>query len=756
MINLVRCVHLVSGRVSPNIRCKFMLIFFSHRSGLKLKRHDHSSALINLRAYMSDTMNNEGDSLAPSSIHSQSIMESEETQVPYNPAATSQSASDIPKPSESIAATTPIDPKSTPNLKYEDTGKLESLASSIDLNHKDSKLQSRTNTISEFHNNLQTNQQNLKKETKIIGFEGKNEVISTNETCQVDDCDKESLSTNTLPKLSEELANLNIVDETNNKDENQRSKETASFEKTEFPVTQNHNVVENFKSNDRLEETDKETTTAATINESPNLQTQKSVDTEINDILRDKINENATKVHKLIESSATPHASTTTLTQQTEVPPNSLNIHKMISVLSQSTGQEENFPAMKNPPVSNDPNFGDESGLPQEPKAQESRNNHFRDPESTTNVPTSGVSTETNQDSLIFQQSGLTLYNLNTHPSNSNINQNSGHHMNHYALSRNVSQQSLKRQESYLTFKAPENLKKNFQISQNNESLSGNGNKTPEIPQSQELKFPSERKHEPTQNNTNTLKNSLLSQQKQDQEGKEEARNILDIDLSSYLSAQEPEIDSRTQQKLWLQRENVATLNDSEDTQHAPTVIINQSTRFQYEQHSREFLHIRRFVNPILDSLNRIQDSGVTKRRLSIEKTTEASSMLAKSLRDTSGKSKMQSASLAKSIGLVKENKVPEVVFENDLTDYKDIIKSMWNKNCDEFKGEKSSPSHMSNSSSTSSNITQQYQINQARPQTNGSSPQYNYPNSTAFARGNNTSFGHANTQTHHTTSLRR
>lgn len=82
---------------------------------------------------------------------------------------------------------------------------------------------------------------------------------------------------------------------------------------------------------------------------------------------------------------------------------------------------------------------------------------------------------------------------------------------------------------------------------------------------------------------------------------------ILNLDLSSYLSSQEPEIESRTQQKLWLQRENVATLNDFEEgTSQTPSQIVNQTSRFQYEQLSREFLHIRRHTNPMLGSLQRV------------------------------------------------------------------------------------------------------------------------------------------------------
>ncbi|TID12964.1 hypothetical protein CANINC_005063 [Pichia inconspicua] len=691
---------------------------------------------------MPNTKSCEEESPSPLLMHTQTINDSEETQVPYN-----STEPDISKLSESIVATSHNDLKSIPELNDASMDKLQPFEPII-KNENHSNLSGDAAT-SESHNESENAHPQVEEETT----ENNNMIDNVKSSDETEI--PSSLLNNparTSINLNSKLSNLSINEETseafNSKDDNL----TKNEETTEPQVIIDLESSKQHHSEDPLEKSTEEIIEKKGL---PNVESE-PVDNDIIGNSSHNLNV-GTDARVFMEDSTTPHASTTTLTQQSQVPPNSLNIQNMTSLLSQSTGQEERFSDMKNLPANGPEIYDGRSGLPQEPKVQLSRNNHFRDLETTANVSTSGISTVTNQDSLIFQQSGLTLYNLNPHSTN-NLNQGSVNPMNQYTLSRNISQQSLQRQESYLTFKAPDNLRKNIQSSSNNDTSFRNGNQVPETISTQEFKVSSKKeRQEPKQNRTATHTNSLLSQQKQNQEEEEKLQSVIDIDLSSYLSAQEPEIDSRTQQKLWLQRENVANLNDFEDTQHAPAAIINQSTRFQYEQHSREYLHIRRFMNPMLDSLNRIKNSGVSKRRLSIENsTTEASSILGKSVRDASAKTKFQSTSLAKSMGLVKDNKSLNPAFENDLSDYKEIIKAMWNKDCDAFKGDNSDTSGMTNSSSTSTNITLQYQSNQGRPFTIGASPHYNYPASTAFARGNNTSFGHANHHSLNTPSIRR
>lgn len=481
-----------------------------------------------------------------------------------------------------------------------------------------------------------------------------------------------------------------------------------------------------------------------------------TIDTAVTHELKDKATNNALKSQKFYEATITPHDSTDTLTQASPKPPveevvNSLNMHKMFSVLSQSTGQERKF-TNKNETATNNQELDEEqTTLPHEPKVQIQPDSRKDSCTSTPNSTVSTTSTDINQDSLIFQQSGLTLYNFNTQPSTKNLNPT-----NHYNLSRNMSQQSLKRQESYLTFRVPDNLQKNLQMSSNNEVLDRkslqamhtNNVRKPEEPEKKQ----SLRENSPiTPNKTQPPKSSLLSQQKKSQDEEKKQATMLDIDLSSYLSTQEPEIDSRTQQKLWLQRENVATLNDSEYSQHAPAAIVNQSTRFQYEQNSREFLHIRRFLNPMLDSLTRINESGAFKRRMSIDNSaTETSTLTGKSFRpDASIKSKFLSTSVTKNMGFtMKDNStIPDVTFNNDLTDYKDIITALWNKNCDEFKGEDTQTLQTNTPSSIASSNTQQYHQYQPQQFNNGVSPQYKHPTLNAFGRSNHTSFGQSHFQ---------
>ncbi|ODV97319.1 hypothetical protein PACTADRAFT_1889 [Pachysolen tannophilus NRRL Y-2460] len=74
-----------------------------------------------------------------------------------------------------------------------------------------------------------------------------------------------------------------------------------------------------------------------------------------------------------------------------------------------------------------------------------------------------------------------------------------------------------------------------------------------------------------------------------------------------------PEIETRTQQKLWLQRENsILDLTQSSKNYR----LNNAQNRTEFEKFSREYLNVRRYVNPVAESLKRIEtiENGGMKR----------------------------------------------------------------------------------------------------------------------------------------------
>ena len=412
---------------------------------------------------------------------------------------------------------------------------------------------------------------------------------------------------------------------------------------------------------------------------------------------------------------------------------NSLTMYRMQSLLSQSTGQEREMPhstsasqdGLEKVPQGGLQNSLEQSehpaveshvahdGLPTEPKAPHATPTsemHSNGSSQNTSLESASSSNlHSTKDSLIFQQSGLTLNNMIAPPSAKNLNLSQPHPGN---MSRTASQQSLQRQESYLSFRAPDkwqSISKMSNIamsSMNNEALKAkskesNGdstkwhsNKIDTLASAQTSKGNITENVNSKEESAAEANTSLLSQAKNQMEtsAKKEKYQEVDLsklDLSSYLSTQEPEPETRTQQKLWLQRENVASLNDSEEMDNGYTAhIVNQTSRFQYEQLSREFLQIRRYKNPILESLQRVDDAVLSNRKMDID---------SKSSQDTS----LLSTSIAKSI---KQQYIPSSISNNfdfrsketdalneaqlqvNFDEINETLADLWKQNCVNFK----------------------------------------------------------------------
>lgn len=102
--------------------------------------------------------------------------------------------------------------------------------------------------------------------------------------------------------------------------------------------------------------------------------------------------------------------------------------------------------------------------------------------------------------------------------------------------------------------------------------------------------------------------------------------------FSQFLKSSGSNIETRTQQKLWLQREN--SLLDVSQLQNSPPV--NPHVRREFERVSREFVNVRRFVNPLTDAVRRVnvgpvpvEKGGHAERVMSI-KTDELQAKLVK------------------------------------------------------------------------------------------------------------------------------
>lgn len=462
---------------------------------------------------------------------------------------------------------------------------------------------------------------------------------------------------------------------------------------------------------------------------------------------------------------------------------NSLNMYRMNTLLSQSTGQERDLSqTSKNTGHAQDSNknvnfqneaerkpltdFQPKGDLPYTAVKNDNEETplKIRNYSSTHITPDSsksGISAQTNQDSLIFQQSAFTLYNLNTQPSLKNLPDaqiNPSNSVNQFNMNRTVSQQSLQRQESYLSFKATDNFPNRSQLSMMNQGSNStiNNKVVTENPDHSFSKIErpavskansigqNESRHPKQHGASNsTLQPSLLSQQaKEQQESKKsDQSDILNIDLSSYLSTQEPEIETRTQQKLWLQRENVATLNDSEEVNNQTSShIVNQLSRFQYEKLSREFLHIRRNTNPMLESLQRTHEIPVSKRRLSIDtRALEApggvtSRSFGKSIKKNSASVSNHAKSITTRLNL-NESKTEETTYMGNLESLNQMVSTLWKQNCVGFEEQKPIIKQPMNATSDDKGPSLSARYGYQPTGSNAALP-------SAFARGNHVTFG--------------
>ena len=436
----------------------------------------------------------------------------------------------------------------------------------------------------------------------------------------------------------------------------------------------------------------------------------------------------------------------------------SLKNFKLNTLLSQSTGQEHQIQASRSTTqvvVNTDPNntgTGELLNCNGTSKQNHDVAENFKDtpfPDSTLRQHGSTSKTDTigtsfsnksdssnitNPDSLIFRQSGLTLYNMNNEKMQTT---NDTRQFNPSSMVRNVSQPSLHRQESYLSFRVPS---KNTNSTDKNKRVESNHQRVGRLEQPTPQKNHAQLKQAILNTNSKT---SLLSEQamrdeKIDEDSSRDKNNdakIVEIDLSSYLSSQEPEVETRTQQKLWLQRENVASLNVSEEgADQITSKIVNQTTRFQYEKISREFLHIRRHTNPTLDALKRINENQSPKKRLSID--AKSNDLLSKSVAKSMTTGYItKNASLSKSLGLsLKDSNTADDGYTGDLDSFNVLLKTMWKANCADFSEEIPT----SNGKAANPSFESQNNVLSSRY---GYQPS-NTSSSALFSRGNTTPFG--------------
>lgn len=117
-----------------------------------------------------------------------------------------------------------------------------------------------------------------------------------------------------------------------------------------------------------------------------------------------------------------------------------------------------------------------------------------------------------------------------------------------------------------------------------------------------DFRAPNHRKVSEDQNEEKHLQKNRMSENK---EGASTDSTDFSNDFSSYMANQQPELQTRTQQKLWLQRKNISSLVDIADSNNPFTTNV---TRLEYEKLSREYLSIRRFSNPMLRSLDKMKE----------------------------------------------------------------------------------------------------------------------------------------------------
>ena len=108
--------------------------------------------------------------------------------------------------------------------------------------------------------------------------------------------------------------------------------------------------------------------------------------------------------------------------------------------------------------------------------------------------------------------------------------------------------------------------------------------------------------------------------------------------FSQFLQSDNGGAESRTQQKLWLQRENsILDLSAQNPTTDSIFLASNIEVKREFERISREYTNVRRFCNPLNESLIRISSHNeieIRKHRTSPSQTDELSSTVFGSYKD--------------------------------------------------------------------------------------------------------------------------
>lgn len=123
--------------------------------------------------------------------------------------------------------------------------------------------------------------------------------------------------------------------------------------------------------------------------------------------------------------------------------------------------------------------------------------------------------------------------------------------------------------------------------------------------------------HHPNQHHSSNESSSMSSYKAKEPSGvsfasrtPRESMNGTPNNFSQFLKTNNSNIETRTQQKLWLQREN--SLLD------LPSASGNNSNnpqlRRDFERVSREFVNVRRFANPCLESVKRVSTTQKTSK----------------------------------------------------------------------------------------------------------------------------------------------
>ncbi|SCU84185.1 LAME_0C08570g1_1 [Lachancea meyersii CBS 8951] len=97
--------------------------------------------------------------------------------------------------------------------------------------------------------------------------------------------------------------------------------------------------------------------------------------------------------------------------------------------------------------------------------------------------------------------------------------------------------------------------------------------------------------------------------------------------FSNFLQAESNGTESRTQQKLWLQRENsLMDLSSQNSSLDSIFLASNIEVKREFERISREYTNVRRFSNPVTASLNRVAPRSrldTKKHRMALSQSDE-------------------------------------------------------------------------------------------------------------------------------------